>query len=76
MQHSIEELIIRINVMQNQAIAIQKLQHKFSTDTDKEHNNLMCSNLLSDLQGIALLIANDKGSKDVITEVESIENKG
>jgi len=70
MQHSIEELIRRINVMHDKAMLIHRLRHQFSPHSGKEYDKTTCDNLLADIQGIALLIAKDKDGEDIVTEMK------
>tara|TARA_B110000503_G_scaffold137071_1_gene220610 strand:- start:3419 stop:3598 length:180 start_codon:yes stop_codon:yes gene_type:complete len=56
--HSIEELIHRINVMRDKAVFAQQVETNKSIDGDSSHD--IARNLLDDVRAIALLIANDK----------------
>jgi|TARA_B110000908_G_scaffold162621_1_gene208294 hypothetical protein len=70
MQHSIEDLIRRINVMKDNAILLHRVRNEFAEISYKEYDKDACQVLIDDIQAMALLIANDKQGKEVITEME------
>ena len=70
MQHSIEDLIRRINAMHDKAILLHRVRNEFAEISYKEYDKKACQNLMDDIQALALGIANDKEGIDVITEME------
>ena len=70
MQHSIEDLIRRINVMKDNAILLHRVRNEFAEISYKESDKAACQVLIDDIQSMALLIANDKQGNEVITEME------
>tara|TARA_B110000977_G_scaffold4665_1_gene6707 strand:- start:2980 stop:3201 length:222 start_codon:yes stop_codon:yes gene_type:complete len=70
MQHSIEDLIRRINVMKDNAILLHRVRNEFAEISYKEYDKAACQVLIDDIQAMALLIANDKQGNEVITEME------
>lgn len=70
MQHSIEDLIRRINAMHEKAILLHRVRNEFAEISYKEYDKQACQNLIDDIQALALGIANDKEGIDVITEME------
>ena len=76
MRHSIEDLIKRINVMQEKAILLHRVRNEFSEISYKEYDKVVCQNLIDDIQAMALGIANDKEGDEIITEMDSWKQKG
>jgi hypothetical protein len=70
MQHSIEDLIQRINVMKDKAIQVHRLRNQYSNLTEKTYDKTLCNMLLDDIQALALSIAHDKQGNEIITEME------
>lgn len=70
MQHSIEDLIRRLNVMHEKAIMIHRLRNEFSEQAEKSYDKEKCKELLADIQGMAYLIAGDREGDDIKTEME------
>jgi len=67
MNHSVEDLIKRINVMHDMACALHKARN-----AKPDYDVSACSNLLADIQSMALLIAKDKQDNNVIpTEIDT-----
>jgi hypothetical protein len=64
MQHSVEDLIKRINVMKDKAIELHRLRNQFSNLTDKKYDHTACTAIL------ALSIAMDKDGNKIKTEME------
>lgn len=65
MNHSIEDLIKRINVMHDMACNLHKVRN-----AKPDYDATVCRNLLADIQSMALLIANDKHSDDIKSEID------
>lgn len=76
MRHSIEDLIKRINAMQEKAILLHRVRNEFSEISYKEYDKKACQNLIDDIQAMALGIANDKEGDEIITEMDSWKEKG
>ena len=69
MQHTVEELIKRINVMHDKAVLVHRLRNEFSELSYKEYDKVSCKQLIEDIQALALSIANDKEGDDVLTDM-------
>lgn len=74
MQHSIEELIRRINVMHDKAIELHRLRNQYSDLVEETYDKTMCNNILADIQSMAYLIAMDREGDEIITEMEYKKN--
>jgi hypothetical protein len=70
MQHSIEDLIQRINAMHDKAVLLHRVRNEFAEISYKEYDKVACQALIDDIQAMALSIANDKEGNDIITEME------
>jgi len=70
MQHSIEELIRRINAMHDLAIQVHRLRNEFSEQAEKDYDHETCNHLIEQIQSMALGIAKDNQGTDIITEME------
>ena len=74
MQHSIEELIRRINVMHDKAIELHRLRNQYSDLVEETYDKTMCNNILADIRSMAYLIAMDREGDEIITEMEYKKN--
>ena len=70
MQHSIEDLLRRLEVMKDKAILLHRVRNEFSEISYKDYDKAVCQNIIDDIQAMALGIANDKEGTDIITEME------
>ncbi len=70
MQHTIEELTRRINVMHDKAIELHRLRNQYSNLTEQTYDHKTCQSLIDDIQAMALLIANDTQGDKILTEME------
>jgi hypothetical protein len=70
MQHTIEELIERLNVMKDKAIELHRLRNQYSEISGKEYDKVHCKALLDDIQSMALLIANDREGDEIKTQMD------
>ncbi len=70
MQHSIEDLLRRLEVMKDKAILLHRVRNEFSEISYKDYDKVACQNIIDDIQAMALSIANDKEGTDIITEME------
>lgn len=71
MQHTIEELIRRLEVMKDKAIQIHRLRNEFSEISNKEYDKATCNHLLEQIQQMALAVAKDTEGDEIITEMDS-----
>jgi hypothetical protein len=66
MNHTIEQLIERINVMHDKAIQMHRMRNA-SPDFDKSG----CQHILEDIQAMAYMIARDKSpNKEIQSEID------
>tara|TARA_Y100000389_G_scaffold201976_1_gene246067 strand:+ start:13934 stop:14158 length:225 start_codon:yes stop_codon:yes gene_type:complete len=70
MQHTIEDLIERINVMKDKAITLHRLRNQFSEMADQSYDKVACKVLVEDIQSLALGIAMDKDGDEIKTEMD------
>jgi len=70
MQHTIEDLIRRINVMHDKALELHRKRNQFSKLTDEKYDHVTCKEILEDIQYMALSIAHDKTGEEIKTEME------
>lgn len=71
MQHSVEQLISRINVMKDKAIELHRLRNQYSELSGKTYDKETCQILIDEIQSLALGIAMDKQGDEIITEMSS-----
>jgi len=70
MQHTIEQLIDKINVMHDKAIELHRLRNQYSELSDKKYDKTMCQFILDQIQQMALEIAYDREGNEIKTEME------
>tara|TARA_B100001287_G_C22660048_1_gene519848 strand:+ start:1612 stop:1836 length:225 start_codon:yes stop_codon:yes gene_type:complete len=70
MQHTIEQLIDKINVMHDKAIELHRLRNQYSELSDKKYDKTMCTFILDQIQQMALEIAYDREGDEIKTEME------
>ena len=70
MQHSIEDLIQRINAMHDKAVLLHRVRNEFAEISYKEYDKVTCQNLIADIQSIARGIANDTQGDEIKTEMD------
>lgn len=70
MQHSIEDLLRRLETMKDKAILLHRVRNEFSELSYKDYDKVACQVLIDDIQAMALTIAHDKEGTDIITEME------
>lgn len=75
MQHSVEQLIERINAMKDKAIQVHRLRNEFSEISGKDYDKATCKALIEDIQDLALGIAMDRQGDEIITEMDSWKEK-
>ena len=66
MQHSVEDLIKRINVMHDMACNLHRV-----INAKPDYDKIYCNNLLDDIRGMAYLIAKDKEDDIIMSEIDS-----
>ena len=66
MNHSVEQLIERINVMHDKAMHLHRKRNE-RPDFDKT----ICENILADIRGMALLIAKDDQNNEIKSEIDT-----
>jgi hypothetical protein len=71
MQHSIEDLIRRLDVMKDKAIQIHRIRNEFAEISYKSYDKATCQHLLDQIQQMALTIAHDREGDEIITEMDS-----
>ena len=70
MQHTIEQLIDKINVIHDKAIELHRLRNQYSELSDKKYDKTMCQFILDQIQQMALEIAYDREGNEIKTEME------
>ena len=70
MQHSIEELIRRINSMHDLAVQSHRVRNEFSSISNKQYDKQTCTHLIEQIQSMALGIANDTQGDEIKTEMD------
>jgi len=70
MQHTIESLIRRINVMHDKSIELHRLRNQYSEISGQNYDKAACKVLIDDIQALALGIAMDREGDDIKTEME------
>ena len=70
MQHTIEDLIRRIEVMKDKAVMVHRLRNQYSDLAEQKYDAHACQVLIEDIQSLALGIAHDKEGKEILTEME------
>jgi|TARA_R110000744_G_scaffold188832_4_gene308087 hypothetical protein len=70
MQHTIEDLTRRINVMHDKSIELHRIRNKYSKLVDETYDHKKCQILIDDIQYMARLIAGDTGGDKILTEME------
>ena len=70
MQHSIEDLIRRINAMHDLAVKAHRIRTQYSNVSDQEYDKPTCKHLIEQIQSMALAIAHDNQGNEIKTEME------
>jgi len=70
MQHTIEDLIRRIEVMKDKAVMVHRLRNQYSDLAEQTYDLHTCQILIEDIQSLALGIAHDKEGTEIKTEME------
>ena len=70
MQHTVEQLIEKINVMKDKALELHRLRNRYSEMSGKTYDKIACNHVLDQIQHLALEIAYDKQGDDIKTDME------
>jgi hypothetical protein len=70
MQHSIEDLIKKINVMHDRAILLHRERNKYSDLSESSYDKKACQHILDQIQQMALEIAMDREGDEILTDME------
>jgi hypothetical protein len=70
MQHSIEDLIKKINVMHDRAILLHRERNKYSDLSESSYDKKACQHILDQIQQMALEIAMDREGEEILTDME------
>jgi hypothetical protein len=70
MQHSIEDLIKKINVMHDRAILLHRERNKYSDLSESSYDKKACQHILDQIQQMALEIAMDREGAEILTDME------
>ena len=54
MQHTIEQLIQKINAMHDKAIELHRLRNQYSDISGKTYDKITCNHILDGIQAMAL----------------------
>lgn len=74
MQHTIEQLIQKINAMHDKAIELHRIRNQYSELSGKSYDKITCNHILDGIQAMALEIAYDKEGDEIKTEMEYKKN--
>ena len=74
MQHTVEQLIEKINVMKDKALELHRLRNRYSEMSGKTYDKIACNHVLDQIQQLALEIAYDKQGDDIKTDMEEWKN--
>jgi len=70
LQHTVEQLIEKINVMKDKALELHRLRNRYSEMSGKTYDKIACNHVLDQIQQMALEIAYDKQGDDIKTDME------
>ena len=70
MQHTVEQLIEKINVMKDKALELHRLRNRYSEMSGKTYDKIACNHVLDQIQQLALEIAYDKQGDDIKSDME------
>jgi|TARA_B110000967_G_scaffold161678_1_gene167902 hypothetical protein len=66
MNHTVEDLIKRINVMHDKAMELHRIRN-----AKPDYDRTQCDNILADIRGIAYLIAKDDQNDEIKSEIDT-----
>tara|TARA_B100000900_G_scaffold400967_1_gene405160 strand:- start:214 stop:501 length:288 start_codon:yes stop_codon:yes gene_type:complete len=70
MNHSIEDLIKRINAMHDLAVKAHRVRNQYASGSGKSYDHEECKHLLEQVQSLAAGIAADKIGETIPTDME------
>lgn len=70
MQHTIEDLIEKIDAMHDVALKLHRERNRYSKLSGMEYDKNHCQHLLDQIQQMALEIAYDKEGDEILTRME------
>ena len=70
MIHTIEDLILKINVMHDKAVLLHRERNKYSELAETSYNQAHCQHILDQIQQLALEIAADREGVEIKTEMD------
>ena len=70
MQHTIEDLIEKIDTMHDMALKLHRERNRYSKLSGMEYDKNHCQHLLDQIQQMALEIAYDKEGDEILTRME------
>ena len=70
MQHSVEDLIEKIDAMHNIALKLHRERNRYSKLSGMEYDKNLCQHLIDQIQQMALEIAHDKEGQEILTRME------
>jgi hypothetical protein len=74
MIHTIEDLILKINVMKDKAVLLHRERNRYSDISSEEYDKIHCNHLLDQIQQMALEIAMDREGNEIKTEMDEWKN--
>ena len=74
MQHTIEQLIQKINAMHDKAVELHRIRNQYSELSGNSYDKITCNHILDGIQAMALEIAYDKEGDEIKTEMEYKKN--
>ena len=75
MNHSIDQLIQRIDAMRDLAVKANRVRNQYSGQSRKDYDHEACKHLLEQIQDLARGIVNDKVGDTVPVEFDDVKKK-
>ena len=75
MNHSIDQLIQRIDAMRDLAVKANRVRNQYSGQARKDYDHDACKHLLEQIQDLARGIVNDKVGDTVPVEFDDVKKK-
>ena len=75
MNHSIDQLIQRIDAMRDLAVKANRVRNQYSGQARKDYDHDACKHLLEQIQDLARGIVNDKVGDTVPVEFDDMKKK-
>jgi len=76
MQHTVEELIRRIDVMKDKAIELHRVRNQYSELSGKKYDKAHAQHVLDQIQSMAYLIYMDREGDEIKTEMDEWKKSG